>query len=62
MKRTYLQPTIIIYNISLPPLMTTSITGGSLNNISIASEEYSGGTVLSSGGSDLWDDDDVNNY
>lgn len=62
MRRTYLQPTIIINNISLPPLLTASLTEGSLNNISIASEEYDGETVLSRDGSDLWDDDDDNNY
>lgn len=54
MKKYYQNPEIIIIEIASQQLLAGSIR--------ISENEYNGGSVLSPDGSDLWDDDDVNNY
>lgn len=57
MKTIYSKPNIEIVVIEVPQLMNVSGSEGTVNSVSVATEDYSGGEVLGRGGS-FWDDED----
>lgn len=58
MKTKYQKPNTKIIEVKIHNLMNVSGTGGNANSVTIATDDYSGGTVLSRRGGSSWDDEE----
>ena len=58
MKTKYQKPNTKIIEVKIQNLMNVSGSGGTVNSVTFAEEDYSSGAVLSRRGGFSWDDDE----